>query len=88
MKCLCVVGFALLVPGCTTVDIPPERAAWAEAVRGQIAQASETNYVYIPIENREERDIVEILAFKQGKSTQRIKEDGKITECVFVFRHF
>jgi hypothetical protein len=87
MKSSCLLGLALLVAGCTTVNIPPERAAWAEAVCGQIAQASDTHFVYIPVENKEERDMVETLAFKQGKSTQRIKKDGKITECVFVFRH-
>lgn len=81
------VAITLFLTGCTSVAIPPEQAAWVESVRRQIAQATETHYVYIPVEDRQQRDIVETLAFKQGKSTQRIKKDGKVTECVFVFRY-
>jgi hypothetical protein len=87
VKSSCLAGLALLLAGCTTINIPPERAAWAESVCQQIAQASDSHFVYIPVENKEERDIVETLAFKQGKSTQRIKKDGKITECVFAPRY-
>jgi hypothetical protein len=86
LKCPCVAALVLLLVGCTTVNIPSERATWAESVKQQIAQASDSHYAYIPVENRQEMDIVEALAFKQGKSTQRIKQDGKIIECVFVFR--
>jgi hypothetical protein len=82
-----LAGLVLLLAGCATIKIPPERAAWAESVRWQISEVSATNFIYIPVETKEERDIVETLAFKQGKSTQRIKKDGKITECVFVPRY-
>jgi hypothetical protein len=78
---------AFLLAGCSTIKIPPERAAWAESVRWQISEVSDTHFIYIPVETKEEGDIIETLAFKQGKSTQRIKKDGKITECVFVSRY-
>jgi hypothetical protein len=81
------VAITLLLAGCASVAIPPEQTAWAESVRRQIAQATDTHYVYIPVENKQQRDIVEALAFKQGKQTQRIKKDGKVTECIFVFRY-
>jgi hypothetical protein len=84
---LCLAGLVLLVAGCAMVNIPPEQAAWAESVRQEIAQATETHYAYIPVADKRERNIVEAMAFKQGKSTQRIKKDGKVTECVFVVRY-
>ena len=87
VKFSCVAGLVFLLASCATIKIPPERAAWAESVRRQISEVSATNFIYIPVENKEERDIIETLAFKQGKSTQRIKKDGKITECVFVPRY-
>ena len=87
LKFPCLARLILLLASCSTVSIPPERAGWAESVRQQIAQASTTHYVYIPVRDKQEMDIVESLAFKQGKSTQRIKQDGQITECVFVFRY-
>ena len=80
--------FALiLLAGCTTVQIPPEQAAWAESVKQQIAQATDTYYVFIPVADKQQRDIVEYLAFRQGKQAQRSKVDGKLIECVFVFKH-
>ncbi len=76
-----------LLAGCTTVEIPPEHAAWAESVKQQIARATDTQYVYIPVADKQQRDIVEYLAFRQGRQAQRIKKDGKITECIFVFNY-
>ena len=81
---LCPLGLLLSLAGCTTVPIPPDQAAWAESVSRQIAQATDTHYVYIPVADKQQLGIVESLAFKQCKATQRIKKDGKITECVFV----
>ncbi|MBI4664048.1 MAG: hypothetical protein HY735_35070 [Verrucomicrobia bacterium] len=78
----------VLLVGCTTVRIPPEQTAWADSVRQQIAQATETRYVYIPVADQQQRDIVEDLASRQGKQTQRIKKDGQMMECVFLFSRF
>lgn len=80
----------LLLPlaGCATFNIPPEQAAWAESVRREIVQATETHYVYIPVADKQQMAIVEDLAFRVGKQTQRIKKDGQTTECVFVFSRF
>ncbi len=83
----CLAGLVLLLVGCTTVNIPPEQAAWAESVKQQIVQATDTHYVYIPVADKHQMQIVEYLAFKQSKSSQRIKKDGKVTECVFVSRY-
>jgi hypothetical protein len=82
-----LAGLVLLLVGCTTVSIQPEQAAWAESGGRQIAQASDSHDVYIPVEDKQEMEIVEALAFKMGRQTQRIKKDGKITERVFVFRY-
>lgn len=81
-----VAGLVLLLASCSTVNIPPEQAAWADSVREQIAAASATHYVYVPVKDKQEIEIVEYLAFKQGKSTQRFKKGGQIVECVFLFR--
>jgi hypothetical protein len=84
----CLAGLVLLLVGCTTVTIPPEQAAWAESVKQQIAQATDIYYVYIPVADKQQMKILEHLAFKQYKSTQRIKKDDKVTECIFVFRNY
>ena len=81
------LAWLAVLPGCTSVEIPPEKSAWAETVRQRILQANATNYVFITVADKEQRDILEYLAFKQGKATQRIKKDGQLTECVFEFRH-
>jgi hypothetical protein len=78
----------LLLAGCTTINVPPEQAAWAESVRQEIAQATETHYVYIAVADKQQMAIVEDLAFRQGKQTQRIKKNGRITECVFEVSRF
>lgn len=85
MKIKLIASFLLLSLGCTTVDIPREKTVWAQSVDQQITEATVSHYVYIPVADREEMNIVEYLAFKRGKQTQRIKQNGKITECVFVF---
>jgi hypothetical protein len=58
------------------------------SVRQQITEATDTHYIYIPVADKEEMKVVEDLAFKQGKSTQRIKNDGKTTACVFILRYW
>ncbi len=82
---LCSTSLAFLLVGCTTLQIPPEKAAWAESVRQQIALANETNYVYVAVANKEDAKLVERLASRQGKETQKIKRNGQLTECVFTF---
>jgi hypothetical protein len=83
-----LAGLVLLLADCATINIPPEKAAWAESVRQQITEATDTHYIYIPVADKEEMKVVEDLAFKQGKSTQRIKNDGKTTACVFILRYW
>jgi hypothetical protein len=76
---------ALFLMSCVTAEIPPEKAVWADGVRAQIALASETNYVYVPVANKQETKIVERLAFKQGKDSQQTERDGGMAVCVFVY---
>ena len=75
----------LSLVGCATVEVPPERVAWARSVREEIAAANETNYVYVRVANKEEMKIVEKLAFEGRKETQRVERNGEMMECVFVF---
>ena len=79
-----IVALLLMVAGCTTVHIPPEQAVWAASVKQQIAQATASHYVYIPVADKQQMQLVEDLAFQQCKSAQRIKSEGKLMECVFV----
>lgn len=78
------VGF-LLLTGCAAIEIPPEKSAWAERVRREISSASETNYVYVRVEDKQEIKIVERLAVQQGKETQSVKRDDGTAVCVFRF---
>jgi hypothetical protein len=82
---LCSTSVALLAMGCATFEVPPQKAAWAESVRQQIAAANETNYVYVAVADKEEARIVEKLAFKQGKETQQVQRNGQMAQCVFVY---
>lgn len=79
---------ALLLVGCASIEIPPEKTVWAHSVSAQIAQASSTHYVYVPVADKQERKIVEYLADKQGKWTQRISQHGETVVCVFVYEPF
>ena len=78
----------LLFVGCATVQIPPGKNAWAHSVSEQVAQASLSHYVYIPVADKQELKIVEFLGEQQGKWTQRISEHGKTSVCVFVYEPF
>jgi hypothetical protein len=80
-----LAGLVLLLAGCATVNIRPEQAAWAESVKEQITQATDTHYVYVAVTDTEEMGIAESLAHQQGKYTQRIKRDGKTLVCVFTY---
>ena len=82
---LITISFALLLVGCVTVDIPPEKAAWAEVVRREIAAANETNYVYVAVADAQEVKLVERLAFQHGKETQRMGGTNRNSVCVFRF---
>ena len=79
---------ALLLAGCASVEIPPEKAAWAHSVREQIAEASSSHYVYVLVAHKQDRKIVEFLAYKQGKWTQHTSQRGKTVVCVFVYEPF
>jgi hypothetical protein len=81
---LCL-GLVLALAGCATVNIPSQRAAWADSLRQQISQATDTNFVYVPVADREEMKIAEALAHRQGKYTQRVQRDGKTLICVFIY---
>lgn len=80
-----LAGLVLLLASCTTLIIPPERAVWAESVRQQITQATETNFAYVAVGDTEETKIAERLAHQQGKYTQCVKRDGKTFVCVFTY---
>jgi len=81
----CLAALVLLLASCTTVNIPPERAVWAESVRQQITQATDTNFAYVPVGDTEQTKIAEWLAHHQGKYTQRVKRGGKTFVCVFTY---
>ncbi len=76
---------ALLLAGCTTVNIPPEKLAWARQVEHQVAEATDTHYIYVPVADEQEMKMAESLAHQKGKYTQRIKRDGKTLICVFTY---
>ena len=73
---MCIYGVTKVMPAMNALVQAATPAlifvlgAWllAESVRRQVAQASSTRYVYIPVADKQEMEIVESSAFKQGKS--------------------